>query len=174
MSEDSRRGISRRTFLETGSALLASVATQASHAQQSPNNPTSKRRTNMARVTGIGGVFLKAKDPKALSAWYAEHLAIKLASYGGAKFSWSDEVPATTGSTAWMIFPATTKHFGPSGQTAMVNYRVDDLDGILAQITAGGGTVDPDRQEAPFGKFAWATDPEGNKFELWQPLVPAK
>jgi hypothetical protein len=66
----------------------------------------------MARVTGIGGVFLKARDPKALSAWYAQHLGIQLADYGGASLLWSDEVPAGTGQTTWMLFPDTTKHFG--------------------------------------------------------------
>jgi len=128
----------------------------------------------MARVTGIGGIFLKAKDPKALSAWYAEHLGIALADYGGASFLWSDEIPAGTGQTAWMLFPAATKHFGAGTeagpQTAMVNYRVDDLDAILAQLTAAGATVDPKREDADYGRFAWAFDPEGNRFELWQPL----
>jgi predicted enzyme related to lactoylglutathione lyase len=128
----------------------------------------------MARVTGIGGVFLKAKDPKALSAWYAEHLGIAMADYGGANFLWSDEIPAGTGQTTWMLFPQATKHFGPGTeagpQTAMVNYRVDDLDGILAQLAAAGATIDPKREDADYGRFAWAFDPEGNRFELWQPL----
>ena len=67
----------------------------------------------MARVTGIGGVFLRASDPKALSAWYAKHFGIELADYGGATFLWSDEVPPTTGMTTRSLFPADTKHFGP-------------------------------------------------------------
>jgi hypothetical protein len=78
----------------------------------------------MARVTGIGGVFLKARDPKALTAWYAQHLGIQLADYGGATLLWSDEVPAGTGQTAWMLFPDTSKHFGDPAQRAMINYRV--------------------------------------------------
>ena len=125
----------------------------------------------MARVTGIGGVFLKAKDPKALTAWYAKNLGIAVESYGGASLQWSDEVPAGTGQTAWSLFPETTKHFGPGPQTAMVNYRVDDIDGILAQLEAAGATIDPKREDADYGRFAWATDPEGNRFELWQPLA---
>jgi predicted enzyme related to lactoylglutathione lyase len=124
----------------------------------------------MARVTGIGGVFLKARDPKALSAWYAQHLGVELADYGGATFKWSDEVPKGTGQTAWMLFPDNTKHFGAEAQRAMINYRVDDLEALLAQLTAAGVTIDPDRQSASYGHFAWIIDPEGNKVELWQPL----
>lgn len=90
----------------------------------------------MARVTGIGGVFLKARDPKALAAWYAQHLGIQLADYGGATLLWSDEVPAGTGQTAWMLFPDTTKHFGDPAQRAMINYRVDDLEALLTQLRA--------------------------------------
>ena len=125
----------------------------------------------MARVTGIGGVFLRARDPKALSAWYAEHLGIQLSDYGGATFLWTDEVPATTGSTTWSLFPEATKYFGPGPQTAMVNYRVDDLDALLAQLTAAGVTIDPKREDASYGRFAWIVDPEGNRLELWQPLA---
>ncbi len=125
----------------------------------------------MARVTGIGGVFLKAKDPKALSAWYAKHLNVVEAEYGGFTFKWSDEVPKGTGSTSWMLFPETSKHFGPGPQMAMINYRVDDLDGLLEKMKADGVTIDPKREDASYGKFAWIFDPEGNKIELWQPLV---
>ena len=124
----------------------------------------------MARVTGIGGVFLKAKDPKALAAWYAQHLGIEIADYGGATMLWSDEVPAGTGMTTWSLFPADTKYFGTGPQTAMVNYRVDDLDGILERLSSAGAKIDDKREEAEYGRFAWAFDPEGNRFELWQPL----
>jgi predicted enzyme related to lactoylglutathione lyase len=125
----------------------------------------------MARVTGIGGVFLKARDPKALAAWYAQHLGIAIADYGGASFLWSDEVPAGTGQTTWMLFPDATKHFGDPAQRAMINYRVDDLEGMLAQLSAAGATIDPKQESASYGKFAWFTDPEGNRVELWEPLV---
>ena len=125
----------------------------------------------MARVTGIGGIFLRARDPKALSAWYAQHLGIELSDYGGATFLWTDEVPATTGSTTWSLFPEDTKYFGPGKQTAMVNYRVDDLDALIAQLTAAGVTIDPHRDDASYGRFAWIVDPEGNRLELWQPLA---
>jgi predicted enzyme related to lactoylglutathione lyase len=125
----------------------------------------------MARVTGIGGIFLKARDPKALEAWYAQHLGIQLASWGGAVFQWSDEVPAGTGQTAWSLFPETAKNFGSETQRAMVNYRVDDLATLLTQLEAAGVPIDPDRQSAEYGHFAWITDPEGNRLELWQPIA---
>jgi len=131
----------------------------------------------MARVTGIGGIFLRARDPKALSAWYAQNLGIVLSDYGGATFLWSDEVPATTGSTTWSLFPENTKYFGPGTaagpQAAMVNYRVDDLDALLEQLKAAGVTIDPKREDASYGRFAWIVDPEGNRVELWQPLADA-
>jgi predicted enzyme related to lactoylglutathione lyase len=125
----------------------------------------------MARVTGIGGVFIRAQDPKALAAWYAQHLGIQLNDWGGAQFLWADEVPPTTGSTAWSVFPADTKYFGSGPQPYMVNYRVDDLDALLVQLEAAGVSIDPKRENASYGRFAWITDPEGNRVELWQPLV---
>jgi predicted enzyme related to lactoylglutathione lyase len=129
----------------------------------------------MARVTGIGGVFLRARDPKALTAWYAQHLGIALSEYGGATFLWSDEVPATTGMTTWNLFPQDTKHFGPGKedgpQQAMINYRVDDLEALLTQLAAANVPIDPHRESADYGHFAWITDPEGNRLELWQPLA---
>ena len=132
----------------------------------------------MARVTGIGGIFLRTRDPKALSAWYAKHLGLTLSDYGGATFLWTDEVPATTGMTTWSLFPEDTPYFGKGNekgqQQCMVNYRVDDLDALLAQLTAAGIPIDPKREDAPYGRFAWITDPEGNRVELWQPaIVPA-
>ena len=125
----------------------------------------------MARVTGIGGIFLRSSDPKALAAWYAEHLGVKLNDWGGASFDWTDEVPATTGTTAWSIFPADTNYFGSASQQSMVNYRVDDLDALLAQLAAAGVSIDPNRMNESYGKFAWITDPDGNRLELWQPLA---
>jgi predicted enzyme related to lactoylglutathione lyase len=128
----------------------------------------------VARVTGIGGIFIRARDSKALAAWYAQHLGIQLNDWGGAQFLWADEVPPTTGSTAWSVFPADTKYFGSGSQPYMVNYRVDDLDALLVQLEAAGVTIDPKRENASYGRFAWITDPEGNRVELWQPLVVSK
>jgi predicted enzyme related to lactoylglutathione lyase len=127
----------------------------------------------MARVTGIGGIFLKARDPQALAAWYSQHLGIELsAGHQGKNFLWSDEVPAATGMTVWSLFPADSSYFGAGLQTAMVNYRVDDLDALLDQLRAAHVPIDPKREDYDYGRFAWITDPEGNRIELWQPLAP--
>lgn len=128
----------------------------------------------MARVTGIGGIFLRARDPKALAAWYAQHLGVPLNEYGFANLLWSDEVPPSTGSTVWTLFPADTPYFGPGNQQCMVNYRVDDLDALLTQLAAANIPIDPKRDDSDFGRFAWITDPEGNRVELWQPLASDK
>ena len=128
----------------------------------------------MARVTGIGGIFLRTSDPKSLQAWYAKHLGIQLSEYGGATFLWTDEVPATTGMTTWSLFPEDTKYFGPGNkngpQQAMINYRVDDLDALLVDLAAAGVWIDSKRQNESYGRFAWIKDCDGNRVELWQPL----
>ena len=125
----------------------------------------------MARVTGIGGVFLRSKNPKALTAWYAEHLGLAVTEWGGVSFEWKDEVPAGTGATAWSTFPDDTKYFGDDPRQVMINYRVDDLDALLIQLAAAGVWIDPSRQDEGYGKFAWIKDCDGNRVELWQPLV---
>jgi len=125
----------------------------------------------MARITGIGGVFLRSQDPKALAKWYSEHLGITLSDFNGTGFQWSDEVPAGTGMTTWSAFPADTSYFGDGPQATMINYRVDDLDALLAQLAAAGVWVDPKREDYSYGRFAWIKDCDGNRLELWQPLV---
>jgi len=125
----------------------------------------------MRRVTGIGGIFMSARDPKALCAWYKKHLGIDVQDWGGAAFTWSDaDGNAMKGTTAWCISPADGKHFAPSTSTFMVNYRVDDLDALLAALREEGCTVLDKTDDSDFGKFGWVMDPEGNKVELWQPL----
>ncbi|HWZ12201.1 MAG TPA: VOC family protein [Acidobacteriaceae bacterium] len=126
----------------------------------------------MARVTGIGGVFLRARDPKSLTEWYATHLGIKPTAYG-VSFIWSECAEpegAGKGMTAWSLFPVDTKYFGPGTQQMMVNYRVDDLDALLDQLRAADVEIDPKREDYDYGRFAWIVDPEGNRVELWQPL----
>ena len=126
----------------------------------------------MARVTGIGGVFLRARDPEALTAWYVEHLGFHPGEYGVIAFSWTDEVPPGTGMTTWNTFPQNTDYFGGDGtQAVMVNYRVDDLEGLLQKLTEADANLQPKREDYSYGRFAWITDPEGNRIELWQPLA---
>lgn len=122
------------------------------------------------RVTGVGGVFLRSPDPKKLGAWYEEHLGIKMQWGASATLLWKDEVPAGTGMTVWGAFKQDTDYFGEQTQQAMVNYRVDDLDALLAKLEAAGVWVDPKRQDEGYGKFAWIKDCDGNRLELWQPL----
>ena len=124
----------------------------------------------MGRATGLGGTFLKAKDPGSLYAWYEKHLGIRREEFGSFAFS-KQEV---TGSTVLAFFPAETDHFGPSGQQVMLNFRVDDLDSVLDAMLAAGVEVDPKRETYDdYGKFGWFTDPEGNRVELWQPMGQA-
>jgi predicted enzyme related to lactoylglutathione lyase len=128
----------------------------------------------MARVTGIGGVFLRSKDPKALVKWYAQNLGIILSDFGGAAFQWSDEEPKGTGMTAWSAFPLDTAYFGDGPQPVMINYRVDDLDAMLETLEAAGVWIDPKRDNASYGKFAWIKDCDGNRLELWQPMADSE
>jgi predicted enzyme related to lactoylglutathione lyase len=115
------------------------------------------------RVDGIGGVFLRARDPEGLRAWYAEQFGFELEDYGGATLT-----AAAGDRTVWAIFPAETDYW-PSEQQTMVNYRVRDLDAVLARLRAAGVDVDERIEEHEYGRFGWAVDPEGNRFELWQP-----
>lgn len=126
----------------------------------------------MAKVTGIGGVFFKSKgDRAALVEWYRKNLGVQLESYGGVVFRWPDDPAAKEGATAWHIADAASKWFQPSDASFMINYRVDDLDQMLADFRANGVQVvgGPDADEN--GKFAWILDPDGNKVELWQPTI---
>lgn len=122
------------------------------------------------RVTGIGGVFFKARDPESLREWYRRHLGLDVQSWGGVTFRWEEPgAPSTNGATVWSLFPANTDYFAPSSQPFMINYRVPDLTGILEALRAEGCTVDDRTEVSEFGKFGWVMDPEGNRIELWQP-----
>jgi predicted enzyme related to lactoylglutathione lyase len=121
----------------------------------------------MARVTGIGGIFLRARDPQALGEWYKRHLGIPYED-GFAAFKWTDD-PDPDAQTLWTPFESDTTYFGSETQQAMVNFRVDDLDALLADLVAAGVEIVPERSEDGFGRFAWIIDSEGNRVELWQP-----
>jgi predicted enzyme related to lactoylglutathione lyase len=118
----------------------------------------------MPQVTGIGGVFVRARDAEALRRWYAAHLGISIDGDSGAQFAWTPG-----GSTVFSIFAADSPYFGRPDQQGMINFRVDDLDAMVARLRAAGVEVIDETAEADYGKFGWAVDPEGNRFELWQP-----
>ena len=120
----------------------------------------------MAKAVGIGGVFLTARDPQALGRWYAEHFGIPAQDGGSLAF----DGPESAGMTVFAHFPTDTDYFGGGTQQAMINFRVDDLDELLKQLAEAGVRIDPKREDAPYGRFAWIWDPEGNRVELWQPL----
>ena len=122
----------------------------------------------MAKVTGIGGVFFKATDPKALSAWYAEHLGLSLEPWGGAVLKWTDDTAEDGGATVWNAAARDSQWFP---NTFMINYRVDDLDALVAQLKAAGIEIAQGPEAHENGKFAWIVDPDGNRVELWEPMI---
>lgn len=122
----------------------------------------------MQRVRGIGGIFFKASDPAALSAWYRDRLGVPVEAWGGAQFVWKDH-DAGGARTVWSTFPSDTTYFSPGTASFMVNFRVDDLSAMLTQLRAAGEEVDPRVDVSEYGSFGWVRDPEGNRVELWQP-----
>ena len=126
----------------------------------------------MEKVLGFGGVFFKSRDPKALAAWYREHLGVPVETeqtYGSFSSTAAGE------QTVWSAFKADTKYFGSGPAPFMFNYRVKNLDAMLAQLRAAGVQVDDKIEDyGELGRFAWATDPEGNRFELWEPRAPGQ
>jgi glyoxylase I family protein len=125
--------------------------------------------TEMEKVTGIGGFFFRAKDPKALALWYQQHLGIVTIPTSDGETAWQQEA----GATAFAPFPETSKYFGDAQKVWMLNFRVRDLDKMAAQLQAAGIAVKIDPQSYPNGRFARLHDPEGNPIELWQPAKPA-
>ena len=126
----------------------------------------------MARVTGIGGVFFKSKgDRAALADWYRKHLGVQLESFGGAIFRWPDDPAEDRGLTVWHIADAASQWFHPSNAPFMINYRVDNLDQMLEDLRGGGVQVIGGPEAHENGKFAWILDPDGNKVELWEPMI---
>ncbi len=124
----------------------------------------------MKRVTGIGGIFFQAKDPKSLQAWYRRHLGIDVQDWGGAAFSWTDEEGRPTGGTTiWSVGSADGDPFAPGTASFMINYRVADLKALLQVLRSEGCNVLDKVDESEFGQFGWVLDPEGNKVELWEP-----
>jgi predicted enzyme related to lactoylglutathione lyase len=127
----------------------------------------------MKRVTGIGGIFFSAQDPKTLGAWYKTHLGIDTQEWGGqvmSTFDWADaEGNPTTGMTVWSVHPVGASNLAGGKAPFMINYRVADLDALLKALREEGCNVLDETNDSEYGKFGWVIDPEGNKVELWQP-----
>ena len=124
----------------------------------------------MAKITGIGGVFIKSTNDKdALAAWYRDNLGLKFEDWGGSIINWKDDAQVDGGMTVWTTAAADSKWFAPSESSFMINYRVDDMDGMLAQLKENGVEIVKGPDDDFNGRFAWVLDPDGNKVELWEP-----
>lgn len=124
----------------------------------------------MKRVTGIGGVFFKAQNPEELKAWYVRHLGLPTRPDGGVMFEWREgEKADRKAATVWAPFPQDTDYFEPGRSPFMINFRVADLDNLLAKLRSEDVEVEEKVEEYPYGRFAWIMDPEGNRIELWEP-----
>ena len=124
----------------------------------------------MQRVTGIGGIFFKAKDAPKLRAWYKNHLVIDVQEWGGTAFAWTDtDDKPIGGTTIWSVGSHEDDPFTPSKSSFMINHRVDDLYALVSVLKTEGYNVLDKIDDSEYGKFAWVIDPEGNKVELWQP-----
>jgi predicted enzyme related to lactoylglutathione lyase len=151
-------------FVLTGALILCALIGGIESATAADPTPPA-----LKRVTGIGGVFIRAKDPAKLRAWYKTHLGIDVQAWGGAAFHWTDAAGTPiNGSTAWEV--GNGSNFAPSNSSFMIDYRVADLPGLLKALRDEGCEVlDKVVEDPKFGKFGWVMDPEGNKVELWQP-----
>lgn len=152
--------ISIAILLVTGGYLAGRAQSQGLQAVKS-DPPTEQ-------VTGIGGIFLKAQDPKKLAAWYRDNLGLPMKG-AMAKFLWSEKgKPEQQGQTIWSLFPTNTTYFGDSRSSVMINYRVTNLDRMIEQLRSKGIVVEK-TDDSDYGRFTWVTDPEGNRLELWEP-----
>jgi predicted enzyme related to lactoylglutathione lyase len=125
--------------------------------------------TTKPRIHGIGGLFFKARDPKALAAWYAEHLGMPVQDWGGAVLPWRRAEDSAPACTVWGPFQEDTRYFEPSGKAFMINLRVDDLDAMLEALRDAGCRVLDRREDSEQGRFGYVLDPEDTLIELWQP-----
>lgn len=171
-------GIDAFTLMKHGGQWkIVALAYAADQEEGGSGSPAADARTKMERVTGLGGVFFKAKDPQRLRAWYRKHLGIGAGRQGSRTFpgetvvfEWREkDEPERVGYTVWGPFPTDTKYFDPSPAPFMFNYRVADLDRLLHQLRREGVQVEDRIQEYEYGRFGWIIDPEGNRVELWEP-----
>ena len=138
-------------------ALLLLACTQRAPAAESP----------AGHVTGVGGIFVKSKNPRALAAWYRDMLGITLEPWGGAALHY--DAPLHPAKLAWIALPMDSDYTAPSTRDFMLDFGVDDLDAITARLTAKGVKILKRDESVPSGRFAWILDPDGTKIELWQP-----
>jgi len=135
-------------------------------------NATAEEGESMARVTGIGGVFFLSRgEGKDLSSWYEKHLGMRLEDFGAALLKWEDDTAEDKGMTVWHVADRDSDWFSPSESAFMINYRVDDLEAMVEQLTAAGIDILQGPEYHENGAFAWIMDPEGNKIELWEPKI---
>lgn len=121
------------------------------------------------KVTGIGGVFFKSKDPQATKTWYGENLGLAISEFGSAFEFRNANRPEEINYLSWGLFEENTDYFAPSGKEFMINYRVQNIEGLVRNLKASGVTVVDEIVEYPYGKFVHIMDPDGNKIELWEP-----
>jgi len=130
---------------------------------------TTNNNTKMKKVTGIGGIFFKCKDPKKLREWYQTNLGFNTNEYG-ATFEWHEGADSTKkAQTQWSPFSETTKYFEPSTKDFMINYRVENLEALVEELKKNGVTIVDKIETYDYGKFIHILDTEGNKIELWEP-----
>lgn len=157
-----------KAFITTATILLATftvgawVGVALGQSEQAP----------LPDITGIGGIFFKSDDPEATRAWYRDHLGISDQGEG-ANFFWLErDQPETLGLTVWSLFARDSDYFGTPAQEFMVNYRVRDMEALLARLEAAGIQQVKPREDYPFGRFAWIVDGDGRRIELWEPADP--
>jgi predicted enzyme related to lactoylglutathione lyase len=151
-------------------SILLTVALASSFgAGFAVHSVVNRTPTDAKRVTGIGGIFFKCQDPAKLKGWYKTHLGMDISAYG-ATFAWREDGDSTKkGSTLWTPFKQSTKYFDPSTKDFMINYRVTNLEGLVADLKRDGVTVVDSVATYDYGKFVHVMDIEGNKIELWEP-----
>ena len=132
---------------------------------------TKQNKTAANKVTGIGGIFFKCKDPQKMTEWYSQNLGLETNPWGGATFKWHEGYDSTKkAQTEWQPFPDSTKYFEPSLKDFMIDYRVDNLEALVKEFKKNGVVITDTMQTVDYGKFIHILDPEGNKIELWEPV----
>jgi len=150
--------------------LLTTAAFLSGFAFKTIITKQNKDTTKMKKVTGVGFIFFKCKDPKKMAEWYEKNLGLNTNPYGGATFEWYEGDDSTKkAQTQWQPFPETTKYFAPSAKDFMINYRVENLEALVDELKQNGVTIVDSIEKVDYGKFVHILDAEGNKVELWEP-----